>query len=68
MAIVGVVVTLAFVVPLVTMDSIEVVAVDAMAADTVTADIQCYCRRYCWTEALPSVPVLVMWTPIRLMP
>lgn len=67
MAIVDVGATSAFGVPLVIGDSIEVVAVDAMVADTVTVDIRCYCRRYCWTEALPSVLVLVMWTPIRLM-
>lgn len=65
MAIVDVVVTSAFVVPSVTMDSID--AVDAMVADTLTEDIQCYCRRYCWTEALPSVPMLVTLIPIQMM-
>lgn len=65
MAIVDVVVTSAFAVPLETMDSIDVA--DAMVAGTGTVDIQCCCRRYCWTEALPSVPMLVMSIPIQMM-
>jgi hypothetical protein len=47
------------------MDLIGVV--DVMAADKVTEDIQCYCHRYYWTEALPSVPMLVMLTPIQML-
>lgn len=65
MAIVDVVVTSASEDPLETMDSIDVA--DARVADTVTVDIQCYCRRYCWTEALPFVPMLVMSIPIQMM-
>lgn len=64
-AIADVVVTLAFEVPLVTVDSIGVV--DAMEVDTEMVDIQYYYHRYYLTEALPSVPMLVVSIPIRLI-
>lgn len=57
---------LAFLVPSETMGSIGVV--DAMVADTVKVDIQYYCHRYYWTEALPFALMLEELIPIQTMP